>query len=354
MASADAKKKCRQYSQGYLKFGFIPSFSNETMPMCLLCQKVFTNDAMKPSKMKDHLERVHPDKKNKDVEFFKVLKEKIRNQPNLKSFFKAPGTVDCEGGLKKDSEPVLKCIPLSAKTVQRCIDEMASDVEKILVSELQHSKFSIQLDESAFGCWNVLMAYKLEEGADVSDRDLEIYINHLEKLEEDFKIRFEDLESMTVPDWIIAPFDIETGNANIEFSLQKEHVEMSADLEAKLLFKHKSLSEFWSNAMDLEIADDLLSILLLYAIPDSYESFRIAIVSRPVAEARMPSLWKGGTEGEALSIKPCSLATAATNKHSNDSSILLPGQNVRDFPLHWWPIQLEMVLRLRSIISYVL
>ncbi|KRX33536.1 hypothetical protein T06_14630 [Trichinella sp. T6] len=52
---------------------------------------------------------------------------------------------------------------------------------------------------------------------------------------------------MTVPDWIIAPFDIETGNANIEFSLQKEHVEMSADLEAKLLFKHKSLSEFWSN-----------------------------------------------------------------------------------------------------------
>ncbi|KRX29017.1 hypothetical protein T06_17054 [Trichinella sp. T6] len=28
---------------------------------------------------------------------------------------------------------------------------------------------------------------------------------------------------MTVPDWIIAPFDIETGNANIEFSLQKEH-----------------------------------------------------------------------------------------------------------------------------------
>ncbi|KRX63761.1 Uncharacterized protein T11_2448 [Trichinella zimbabwensis] len=94
MVSADAKKKCRQYSQEYLKFGFIPSFYNETMPMCLLCQKVFTNDAMKRSKMKVHLERVHPDMKNKDVEFFKVLKEKIRNQPNLKSFFKAPGTVD--------------------------------------------------------------------------------------------------------------------------------------------------------------------------------------------------------------------------------------------------------------------
>ncbi|KRY44405.1 Retrovirus-related Pol polyprotein from transposon TNT 1-94 [Trichinella britovi] len=33
-------------------------------------------------------------------------------------------------------------------------------------------------------------------------------------------------------------------------------------------------------AMDMEIADDLLSILLLYAIPDSYENFRIAIESR--------------------------------------------------------------------------
>ncbi|KRZ66163.1 Uncharacterized protein T10_5120 [Trichinella papuae] len=61
--------------------------------------------------------------------------------------------------MKKDSEPVLKCIPLTAKTVQRRIDEMASDVEKTLMSELQHCKFSIQLDESAFGCSNILMAY---------------------------------------------------------------------------------------------------------------------------------------------------------------------------------------------------
>ncbi|KAL1234517.1 SCAN domain-containing protein [Trichinella spiralis] len=117
MASANAKKKCRQYSQEYLKFGFITSFSNETMPMCLLCQK--------------------------------VLKEKIRNQPNLKSFFKAPALV----------RRLLYQLLKNAKTVQRRIDEMASDVEKTLVLELQHCKFSIQLDESAFGCSNILMAY---------------------------------------------------------------------------------------------------------------------------------------------------------------------------------------------------
>ena len=100
MAAPVTKKKCRQYSQEYLKFGFVPSFTNETMPMCLLCEKTFSNDAMKPAKMRDYLERIHCDKKNKDLDFFKVLKEKIRNRPNLKTFFKASASTDNEGGLK--------------------------------------------------------------------------------------------------------------------------------------------------------------------------------------------------------------------------------------------------------------
>jgi hypothetical protein len=32
--------------------------------------------------------------------------------------------------------------------------------------------------------------------------------------------------------------------------------------------------------MELKIVDDLVTILLLYSIPDSYENFRIAIESR--------------------------------------------------------------------------
>ena len=55
------KKKCRRYSQEYLKFG-LHSFTNKTMPMCQLFEKTFSNDAMKPVKMKDHLERIHFDK----------------------------------------------------------------------------------------------------------------------------------------------------------------------------------------------------------------------------------------------------------------------------------------------------
>ncbi|XP_045133133.1 protein FAM200B-like [Portunus trituberculatus] len=70
MAAVAAKKKCRQYSQEYLKYGFITSLSNDTMPLCLLCEKTFSNDAMKPAKMKDHLERVHSDKKHKDLDLY--------------------------------------------------------------------------------------------------------------------------------------------------------------------------------------------------------------------------------------------------------------------------------------------
>ena len=40
--------------------------------------------------------------------------------------------------MQKDSQVVLKCTSLSAKTVQRCIEEMANDAEKTLTSELQH------------------------------------------------------------------------------------------------------------------------------------------------------------------------------------------------------------------------
>ena len=69
-------KKCRQYSQEYFKFGFVPSFINETMLMCLLCKKTFSNNDMKPTKKKDHFQRIHSVKKVENFDFFQVLKKK--------------------------------------------------------------------------------------------------------------------------------------------------------------------------------------------------------------------------------------------------------------------------------------
>ncbi|KFD47110.1 hypothetical protein M513_12020 [Trichuris suis] len=65
--SLRGKKKCRLYSSEYLQFGFAASPANEHLPMCLLCEKVFSNDTMKPSKLKLHFTRCHPDKNGRDV-----------------------------------------------------------------------------------------------------------------------------------------------------------------------------------------------------------------------------------------------------------------------------------------------
>ncbi|KAJ7330153.1 hypothetical protein JRQ81_016327 [Phrynocephalus forsythii] len=74
---AEAKKKCRQYSIDYLKFGFIPSLLDKRLPICLLCNRVLNNYAMKPSKLEENLRRFHPDKIDKDLTYFKTLKENL-------------------------------------------------------------------------------------------------------------------------------------------------------------------------------------------------------------------------------------------------------------------------------------
>ncbi|GFS72769.1 SCAN domain-containing protein 3 [Trichonephila clavipes] len=55
--------------------------------MCLLCNRVLSNDAMKPSKLEDHLRRCHPDKSSKNLKYFQILKEKLQNRPTMGRMF---------------------------------------------------------------------------------------------------------------------------------------------------------------------------------------------------------------------------------------------------------------------------
>ena len=43
--------------------------------MCLMCEQVFSNEGMKPSRMIDHLKSRHSDKVDKDVQFFINLRD---------------------------------------------------------------------------------------------------------------------------------------------------------------------------------------------------------------------------------------------------------------------------------------
>ena len=64
--------KKRKYSETYLKFGFTFTINNGlNIRVCVLFQKSLRNDSMKPSLLTRHLERAHPEYKDKKLEFFK-------------------------------------------------------------------------------------------------------------------------------------------------------------------------------------------------------------------------------------------------------------------------------------------
>lgn len=94
---SDPKKKCRQYNVEYLKYGFIQSPSNKALPMCLICQRVFSNEAMKPSRLQEHLTKIHPDRKDRNLSYFEMLKKQHFKRPTLASIFSAASKQDDDG-----------------------------------------------------------------------------------------------------------------------------------------------------------------------------------------------------------------------------------------------------------------
>lgn len=195
MASS-MKKKCRQYNIEYMRLGFIPSPSNHLSPMCLVCKESFSNEAMKPSRLKRHFDLKHPDKKNKDLEYFKSLKKDyFSNKTLLSSAFSKVEASNVDGliasyniasiiakcgkphsigeslvvpiisevlstVLHQNPVQTIKRIPLSNDSIRRRIDEMAVNVEEKLCDILKSTEFALQIDESTL-CRNqsLLLGY---------------------------------------------------------------------------------------------------------------------------------------------------------------------------------------------------
>ncbi|KFD64075.1 hypothetical protein M514_23785 [Trichuris suis] len=199
---------------------------------------------MKPSKLKLHFTRCHPDKNGKDVSYFRALREKLMKRRALSTSYKIslliaqtgkPHTIGeellipaiaeaVETVLQQRGRDVTNKIPLSNDTVQRRINAMAEDVEDTLCSWLRQSEFSLQVDESTLpGNEAVLLAY-------VSDADVEVYREHLRALHNDFASRFEDILSVAIPDWVINPF---ASIEDEEISLQLELLDLQSNAELK-------------------------------------------------------------------------------------------------------------------------
>ena len=175
--------KKRSYKEAFLNFGFTSVIENSIeKPQCVICSKVLTQESMKPSKLKQHLESRHSELVGKSVDYFRRKSELLKNccldsegmwakqnkavlEASYRIVFriaqaKKPHTIGEEllkpclveattlvlGGEKASK---LKEISLSNDTVKKRISEMSQDILLQVVEEVRSSPlFSMQLDES--------------------------------------------------------------------------------------------------------------------------------------------------------------------------------------------------------------
>lgn len=176
-----SKTKSRKYDEAYLSFGFTcTTVGNEERPQCVVCLKVLACDSLKPNKLRRHLETIHPEHKDKSVDFFR---QKLKNCRSQQSFFtkaasllanaqlasykvayrvaqcKKPHTVaeelilpcamDMVSTMIDDSAASkLRAIPLSNNTIGRRIYDMSKDIEEQLNDKVRDGRFALQMDEA--------------------------------------------------------------------------------------------------------------------------------------------------------------------------------------------------------------
>ena len=81
MASGNKK---RLYSDEYIKYGFtLIHINNIERPQCVICLKTLFADSMKPSLLKRHIEKCHPEVKDKDASYSQKKKSPVRYHRNV-------------------------------------------------------------------------------------------------------------------------------------------------------------------------------------------------------------------------------------------------------------------------------
>ena len=63
----------RLYNETFLNFGFSIIVKNDAqIPQCVICYKTLTNESMKPSKLREHFVKLHPELVDKGSEYLKL------------------------------------------------------------------------------------------------------------------------------------------------------------------------------------------------------------------------------------------------------------------------------------------
>ena len=176
--------KKRMYQAEYLGFGFIMSEKDASRPLCLICSAVLSNESMRPSKLKGHLETKHPELKHKPKEYFEMqlsshkqqskkikrftstslqaqiasfkiahlLAKKKKSHTTAEEVIMPALEIAAECMLSNEAVEKFKSIPLSHHTVSRRIQDMSDDIKSQLRENFVDSSttklWAIQLDES--------------------------------------------------------------------------------------------------------------------------------------------------------------------------------------------------------------
>ncbi|UYV82254.1 hypothetical protein LAZ67_21001467 [Cordylochernes scorpioides] len=172
----------RKYVEDYLKYGFIPSVNDPSLPFCLICQKTLSNETMLPSKLLRHIETNHREQMNNPISYFENIRSSFQKQSKkFKKFMTTSDEAQTASYMiaqliarKKKAHaeaeeiilPALKIvagcmltndamekvtkIPLSSKTIARRIEDMSEDIELQIKQSFNDSstKWAKQLDET--------------------------------------------------------------------------------------------------------------------------------------------------------------------------------------------------------------
>ena len=65
--------------------------------MCLLCERVFSNEAMEPSRLLEHLKKIHPDKVDKTLAYLQSIRENLQKRKTIGNMFASTSQHSSDG-----------------------------------------------------------------------------------------------------------------------------------------------------------------------------------------------------------------------------------------------------------------
>ena len=169
----------RNYDPKYIKYGFTSIEHNaEILQQCVICLKTLCNAAMKPSLLKRHLERNHPNKMNADKSYFHGLADNVKRQrmdktdqmqQKSKDVVAASYEIALSAAEQKQPHTIaeslilpgakilvkrvfgeqaiakLNAVSLSDNMIKRRIEEISDDIADQILAEIKESKFGIAI-----------------------------------------------------------------------------------------------------------------------------------------------------------------------------------------------------------------